>query len=87
MKIYKVRAWVNQNIKGRIEHPFQREEVFLKKKTALAFYKEMVSEIKTWDTISKKYEGFVQCFIPHIFKDGSLAYWPDGDKYIAKYPI
>ncbi len=85
MKIYKVRAWVNDNKKGNVEHPFKREEVFVKLDAGKRFFKEMVNEIKTWEQYSK-YDCHVEFFIPHIFNDGCLSYWPDDNKYIDKYP-
>jgi len=89
MKLYKVRAWVNHTVKrgrnkGHIEHPYFKEEVFTKLNGALSVFRACVNEIQSYDMYGD--EPHVELFVPHIYEDGHLAYWPDDEKYIAKYP-
>ena len=84
MRIYKIRAWINERTrKGNIEYPHVYEEVVVCKKTACSLFLKQVAELKTWQF--SLYSGKAEVFIPYIFKDGTLAYWPDKGKYIEKF--
>lgn len=85
-RLYKVRAWVNKwDRKGGYSHPFRHEEVFLKLKAAKRVFDVCVNEVKTWQGLPGIKSVRVTLFIPHVFEDGSLAYWPDDEKYIKQY--
>ncbi len=87
MKIYKIRAWTNKTGKrgrgkGIITHPYSFEEIIIDNlETAKSLFREQVSRIKEEMGNNKH----VELFEPHIFEDGSLAYWPDNNSYIDKY--
>lgn len=85
MALYKIRAWVNERTqKGFIEHPYTYDEIVLhNKKTACSLFQKQVSELKTWQY--SIYSGKAEVFVPHVFEDGTLAYWPDDDNYICKF--
>ena len=83
-RVYKVRAWVNEtNRKGVVEHPHSYEEMCLTESAARRLYRKQLSELKSWESYGK-YSGRCQLFIPHVFDDGSLAYWPDNEEYIER---
>ena len=90
MKIYKVRAWVNakRDKRGNLpEHAFKKEIVIINNlKTAKAIYQDIKLELRMYEQYSNKYpSGHCQLFEPHIFENGTLAHWPDDEKYIEKY--
>ena len=77
MKIYKIRAWVNQNKKGRNEHPHYFETVVIDNlETAKRLFGEQKSEVRTWEGLKNVHSVKVDLFIPEIHKDGTLAYYP-----------
>ncbi|MFA5240361.1 MAG: hypothetical protein WC476_11740 [Phycisphaerae bacterium] len=89
MKIYKIRAWTNKRIKrgrskGSIEHTFSDEVIVINNlASAKRKYVEMLNKIKYEQQYADN--GHCELFIPHKFEDGTLAYWPNNDKYIKKY--
>ena len=90
MKLYKVRYRVTRYCprkEGRKQYETveDKTEVFTKLEGAVNFYEQCVNEAATYKAYPKTYEGFVELFVPHIFETGSLAYWPDDDKYIKKF--
>ena len=89
-KLYMIRAWVNakRDRRGNIpEHPFNKKVVIVNNlETARSIFQELKSEVKMYELYSKKYpSGHCQLFIPHVFENGTLATWPDKEKYIEKY--
>jgi hypothetical protein len=86
MTLYKIRAWVNRsNRQGRLEHPYEFEAIVVNKKTAKRIFKEQVDIIKNQWEPYRHDSVKVTLFVPHIFEDGTLAYWPDDEKYIDQY--
>jgi len=84
-KIWKVRAWVNRKKRnGDLEQPHHFSEVFLTESAARRSYGKQLNEIKTWSYLAK-HSGKAEFFIPHVFDDGSLAYWPDHEEFIENY--
>jgi hypothetical protein len=86
MTLYKIRAWVNKSDRrGTIKHPYSFQEVVVNKKTAKRIYDAQLAIIKNqWEPYAH-HSVRVECFKPHIFEDGTLAYWPDDNKYITQY--
>jgi len=85
-KLYKIRAWVNRTMRGgRIEQKWYKESVYTKLSGAKLFYASMVNRVEVDTSCYYKYSGKVELFIPHVWDTGELAYWPDDEKYIAKY--
>lgn len=88
MKLYMVRAWVNKwHRNGGYSHPFKLDEVFTKLPRAKEVYDSCVAEIKTWEDLSDIHSVQAMLFVPHIFDNGALAYWPDNEKYIKRYNL
>lgn len=91
MKIYKIRGWVNgkANRKGILpSQPFHKEIIVVgwqNKPTAKAIFEVMKNEIKTFEGYRNYISGHCQFFEPYIFDNGTLADWPDNEKYIDKY--
>lgn len=88
MKLYKIRAWVNKSTSKKAyttEHPYYHEEVVVRLATAKRIFASCVREVKTWEGTQGIHSVKVDLFVPHIHKDGTLAYWPDNEKYIAQY--
>lgn len=90
MKIYKIRGWVNSKKRRRhmesvIDHPYQKEEIYVKLEGAKNCYIKMKAEIKNEVSYAGVESAHLELFIPHVFKDGGLAYWPDKEKYIEKW--
>lgn len=88
MKIYKIRGWVNRKSTKRNPHPdraFSYEEVVLNLETAKRKFEFTKREVNSFAGMSGYSSGYAQLFIPHIFEDGTLAYWPADEKYIEKY--
>jgi hypothetical protein len=90
MKIYKIRAWTNKTVqrgkkRGNIEHPYSKEIIIIDNlESAKRVFESEAYNIRY--EISDADRGFAELFEPHIFQDGTLAYWPDNDQYIDKYP-
>lgn len=86
MRLYMVRAWVNEwHMKGGYAHPYKHEEVFTKIKIAKAVFNDCVNEVKTWEGLSGIHSVKVTLFTPHIFDSGQLASYPASGKYIKIY--
>jgi len=79
MKIYKVKAFVNFMNRKEIESVHNTEQViiddlksarvlFEQEKCILAQYKDLAG-----------HGGRVELFEPHVFENGTLAYWPDSE--------
>jgi len=85
MELYKVRAWVNQRKKGSLEQPYYFEEVVLNKDTATSLFSREKGRVKTYEGLRSIELIHCEVFVPHIFEDGTLAYWPDNNEYIEKY--
>lgn len=77
-RIYKVRAWVNPTGSGE-DHLYTYHDVFLTESAARRQYKIQVDELESWNNMSNVSSCIAELFIPHVFDDGSLAYWPDMD--------
>ena len=89
MKLYKIQYVINESItrgknKGRIERIETRDEIVVDN------YSSAVSQYKTFEGRWRNqvecypYFGFVEIFEPHIHEDGTLASWPDREKYIGR---
>lgn len=84
-KIYKIRAWVtNKGKRGLNKNESYIEEVVVNNlESAKSKFKDALGRVqcdsyygnRTWDA---------ELFEPHIFDDGTLAYWPDNENYIEK---
>jgi len=89
MKIYKVIGFVNKDItrgcnKGRTEQVFHKTEIIIDNlETSKEIYKSIRNEVSTYCYAG--YHGKTFLFIPHKFDNGTLANWPDNDKYIEEY--
>lgn len=93
MSIYNVRSWITVR-RGRgqrqIENVQRQEATYTKLKGARAFYDATVADIKSQLSMSYRGEirtGHVELYIPHVHKNGLLAYWPDNGNYIAKFEM
>jgi hypothetical protein len=88
-KIYKIRAWVNHTPergrdKGRVQIESYHEEIILNNlKSAKELFKTALSRVQC-----DGYYGYrtwtAELFEPHVFENGTLAYWPDNENYIEK---
>ena len=83
-KVWKVRAWVHKSSRKGMEQVHSFEEVFLTESAALHRYADQVCSVKGY-TCYANHTGKVELFIPHVFDNGTLAYWPDADGYIERY--
>jgi len=86
MTLYKIRAWVHERKKNgsytEVE-PYSYETVVVENlETAKMIFGKNVAEVKQWSQMSSRYSGKVELFVPHMFPDGTLAYWPEDEKYI-----
>jgi hypothetical protein len=83
--IYKVRAWVNRRDRENVvDHPYSFEEVVVNNlESAQRMFDRQVMTVKNWEMYGDKV--YVELFVPHIFEDGTLAYWPDNNEYIRTY--
>ena len=88
--IYKIRGFVNNRVtrgkeKGNIKQVFFREEVVINNlESAKSIFKSVLNAVKC-NTLYSKHLGKCMLFVPHQFEDGTLAYWPDDNKYIYYY--
>ena len=88
MELYKIRGWVNRKATKRNpmpDHAFSYEEVVLNLDTAKRKFESTKREVIGFSCMSGYSSGYAQLFIPHVFEDGTLAYWPDNEEYIEKY--
>lgn len=85
MTVYKVRAYVNKRTsKGADKEALYKETVVLDNlQTAESIYKAYKNDCETYTQYSG-YHGACELFVPHIFEDGTLAYWPDKEQYIER---
>lgn len=89
MKIYKIQYTINNRIergkdRGRIERIETRDEIVVDNfDSAINLYKRFW---KRWENHVSCYGyfGFVEVFEPHIYDDGTLAYFPDDENYIGR---
>jgi hypothetical protein len=89
MKIYKIEFLINRRIPrgrtaGDIERIESRTEIIIDNYfSAVEKFKEYRQQ---WDSYMyvADYFGWVRIYEPHIHEDGSLAYWPDDEIYIAE---
>lgn len=87
-KIYRILMWVNKRVaRGRLKGNLERIEtvdviVVNNLETAKHEYKKALNRLTTW--YYSQYSGKCQLFEPHIFDDGTLAAWPDNEKYIEQ---
>uniref|UniRef100_A0A6M3IPV9 Uncharacterized protein n=1 Tax=viral metagenome TaxID=1070528 RepID=A0A6M3IPV9_9ZZZZ len=88
-KIYKIRMWVNEkrDRRGNLKpHPINKTEIVINNlEYAKSIYEQFKSEMKMYKGYKSYVSGYCQLFEPHIFENGTLAYWPDKEKYIEKY--
>lgn len=92
MKIYKIRGWVNRHIKrgrraGEVEREYYAEEIIIDN---LETAKRKFEEVKNQVNCQGYYSGFsgkAELFEPHLFEDGTLAYWPDNENYIEQFEL
>lgn len=87
MTIYKIRSWSwRVDRKGNmVDQEGNRDEIVIDNlERAKEIYEKHLNEIKYVAQYSK-YHGRCQLFIPHLFDNGELAYWPDNDEYIEKF--
>jgi hypothetical protein len=89
MKLYKIRAWVNYTLtkgkdKGRIQQESYHEKIIVNNlETAEREYTNLLHRVQNDGSYGARV-WHAELFEPHIFDDGSLAYWPDNDLYIEK---
>ena len=84
--IYKIRMFVNKADRknGGFKRIEYSEEIILDNiKTAKAYYASAKNTMKTYSGLMG-FCGSVELFVPHIFDNGVLAYYPDNDNYIEK---
>ena len=87
--LFKVRKWVNERVRrGRNKGDLKRiefaEEVIVNNEAyAWDVYKAMKNSVMHYASYSG-YTGKVELIIPHIFENGSLAYW---GKKLAEFDI
>jgi len=86
MTIYKIRSWSwRVNRKGEYVDKEQNEDIVIDNlDRAKEIYNKHLNEIECLSQYSK-HHGRCQLFIPHLFDNGELAYWPDNEKYIEKF--
>jgi len=92
MKIYKIIMNVSEYNRRKDEQKnvTHKEEIVIGKnnlKYARAVFSGWKSELNSsfsYHTRGIERTGTVQLFIPHVFENGLLAYWPDDNKYILK---
>ena len=89
MKIYKIVKRVTEynRRKDKREYDHKEEIVIDKLEYAREIYKGYLQELQASFSYSMRgisRTGHVALFIPHVHKNGLLAYWPDNEKYILK---
>ena len=87
--IYKVRAFVNRYVtrgrnKGSFERTSERDWIVINNLASAKSIYEETKKVVEYQCQLAGYTGKVELFIPHIFEDGTLAYWPDED-YIERW--
>ena len=77
MTIYKIRMYINKQKRRENVRYEEKEEIIIDNlETAKRKYKACLERMECLRGV-KGYSGRVELFIPHIFEDGSIAYWPD----------
>jgi hypothetical protein len=88
-RIYKARMWVVRRItrgrlKGQIGDVEHHEEIIINNlDTAKRKYEQCKKAMELHKGMSG-YSGGVELFEPHIFENGTIAYWPEDEKYIMQ---
>jgi len=86
--IYKIRYIVNKKTPRSTKHSWERVE-----EQEIIIIGNLETALNKWHELSKRCEeykfynqhfGFCELFIPLIHNDGSLAYFPENEKYIAQ---
>jgi hypothetical protein len=92
MKIYKIRGFVNRHITrgrnaGTIEQVYFKEEIIIDNlETARQRFEFMKGQVNCYGYYAD-HSGKAELFEPHIFEDGTLAYWPDKENYIEQFEV
>lgn len=84
--IYKVRAIIMKKKKGSWTDVYRKDEIVTinSLERAMEVYREEKNNAECYTQYSK-YSAIVELFIPHIFDNGQLAYWPDHANYIEQF--
>lgn len=86
MKIYKVRALVYERAKEGLKIIYNDEEIIINNlDTAIEYFNKFKNQVNTWKGLPNITDGKCELFEPHIFKNGTLAYWPDDNKTELTY--
>lgn len=89
MEIYKARYFVTKRRKnGKVDFSWRGHSgeavVIDNLETAKGEYARFLNECKQYDE-EGCYQGACELFVPAIYTDGKLAYFPENDKYIERF--
>lgn len=90
MRIYKLIVHVTEynRRKDRRETILHKESVYIRKlagaKAEYAYELQCLKSSFSYSTKGIEKTGSISLFIPHVFDNGLLAYWPDNNKYIER---
>ena len=85
--LYSISCFVNRRVtrghnKGRLEREYNYNEIVVDNfETAINYYKKALNEFDMRACYANM-EGKCQLVIPHIYKDGTIAYWADSDENV-----
>lgn len=86
--IYKIRYIINKNTPRSTKHNWERiedQEIIIigNLETALNKFNELSNKCEEYKFCNQHF-GFCELFIPKIHDDGSIAYFPENEKYIVQ---